>query len=70
VTDWNDDIPEPPGTPVEWKRLLLPDGRRLDYQLVGSRAYGNRRLLVVEIDREAEQRVPAAIAALAGGVEG
>lgn len=62
--EWEDD-----GTlrvRVDWHRMTTAEGRRLDWQLVGTPSAGGRRLLVVELDEEAEARVLVAIGVLAG----
>lgn len=53
--------------PLEtWYRMTTARGGTLDYQMIGSRLNGGRRLLVVDLDAEAESRVLDAIAVLTG----
>lgn len=62
-----DEEPEAAPIRVDWKRVVTPDGRTIDYQVVaGSHGLRGRRLLVVELDTEAAGRIEAAIAMLAG----
>jgi hypothetical protein len=61
--------PEEPAPPirVEWHSLETAIGGHLDWQIVGpGGTVPGRRLLVVELDADAESRVLAAMDVLAG----
>lgn len=51
---------------VPWYRMTTREGRTLDWQIVGTRNAIGRRLLIVELDAEAEGRVMEAIGVLTG----
>lgn len=62
--------PEPEAPPVDWFRLTTAAGTMLDWCIVSAGdSRSGRRLLVVELDDDAEARVLDALEVLAGRQE-